>query len=108
MNQRQMERMAKKMGMQMENIDAEEVIIRGTNTDIVISNPHVSRVNVMGQDTFQVTGDISEKSRESYTAEDVEMVKQQTGCTEEDAIEALKKANGDLAEAIMSVKESKA
>jgi len=103
-NQRQIERMAKKMGIQTVNIDASEVIIRGPDKDIVINNPQVSRVNMMGQDTFQVSGEVTEKSHESYTAEDVDMVKTQTGCTEEQAIDALNETNGDLAAAILKIK----
>jgi len=106
-NQRQIEKMAKKMGIQTVPIDAEEVIIRGPGKDIVISNPQVSRVNMMGQDTFQISGDVTERSKEKFTEDDLKMVVEKTSCTEEEAKTALEETNGDLAEAIMKVTESK-
>ncbi|MCK4335848.1 MAG: nascent polypeptide-associated complex protein, partial [Candidatus Aenigmarchaeota archaeon] len=62
-NPKQMERMMKQMGMQMSQIDAEEVIIKTPDKEIVISNPQVSKVKAMGQETFQITGEISERPR---------------------------------------------
>ena len=102
-NPRQMEKMMKKMGIQSVSIDAEEVIIRTPDKDIVVKNPQVSRVNAMGQDTFQISGDVEEKDREGFSAEDVETVMEQAGVSEEEAIAALKETN-DLADAIMKLK----
>ena len=105
---RQLEKMAKRMGIQSTQIDAEEVIIKTRESRIIIRNPQVAKVNMMGQETFQISGDVQERTHEEYTAEDVSMVVNQTGCSEEEAEEALKQAHGDLAEAIMKVKENKA
>ena len=55
-NPKQMEKLMKQMGMQMAHIDAEEVIIRTASKDIVIKEPEVSRINMMGQETFQIAG----------------------------------------------------
>lgn len=107
MNPKQLEKMAKKMGMQMDNIDAIEVIIKTADKEIVISNPQVSKVNMMGQETFQISGDVSEKSKQPFTGDDVVMVVSQTGATEEEAKRALGDTNGDLAEAIMMLKKPK-
>lgn len=103
-NPRQVEKMMKRMGIQSVEIDAEEVVIRTSGKDIVIKNPHVSRVNAMGQDTFQISGDIEERSKEGFSSEDVETVMSQTGVSEEEAKAALKETN-DLAEAIMRLKK---
>ncbi|MFH1445513.1 MAG: nascent polypeptide-associated complex protein [Nanoarchaeota archaeon] len=105
-NPKQLEKMAKRMGIQSEPIDAEEVIIKTSNNDIVISNPQVARVNMMGQDTFQVSGDVSERSREKFSKEDIEMIMEQAGVSEEDAKKAIKET-GDMAEAILKLKKSK-
>ncbi len=89
--------------MRMERVDAEEVIIRTPEKEIVISNPEVSKINVMGQETFQITGEISERLREGVSEEDVEMVAQQAGVSLEEAREILEKTR-DIAEAIMKLK----
>ena len=99
-NPKQMEKAMRQMGMKVENIDAEEVIIKTRGADIIISSPQVSRVNMMGQDTFQISGEISEKPREKFSAEDIRMIMEKTGCSEEEAAQALEET-GDIAEAIL-------
>ena len=103
-NPRQMEKMMKKMGIQSVSIEAEEVVIKTPDKDIVIKNPQVSRVNAMGQDTFQISGDVEEREKEGFSSEDVETVMEQSGASEEEAISALRETN-DLADAIMKLKK---
>ena len=57
---------------------------------------------MMGQETFQITGDISEES--SISEEDIKMVVEQTSVSEEQAKESLEKNNGDIAKTIMELK----
>ena len=102
-NQRQIEKAMKRMGIRAQEIDAEEVIIRTREKDIVISNPSVSRVNMMGQDTFQVSGEVSESER-GVSEEDVRMVASQAGVSEDEARQALTET-GDMAEAILRLKK---
>ncbi len=102
-NPRQMERMMKQMGIQATNIEAEEVVIKTPDKEIVISNPQVSKVKAMGQETFQITGDISERSREGISDEDVEMVAEEAGVSHEEA-KAMLEQTKDIAEAIMRLK----
>jgi nascent polypeptide-associated complex subunit alpha len=103
LNPKQIEKAMKRMGIQATEIDAEEVIIRTESKDIVITNPQVSRVNMMGQDTFQISGEVSE-SEKAVSEEDVQMVASRTGASEEDARKALSET-GDIAEAIMKLKK---
>jgi len=95
----------KQMGMKVTNIDAEEVIIRTVDKEIVISNPQVSKIKIMGQDTFQITGEISERPREDISDEDVDMVADQAGVSREEA-RAMLLETGDIAEAIMRLKKT--
>ena len=60
-NPRKMQQMMKKMGIQQQEIDALEVIIKTKDKQLVFSHPQVSRVNMMGQDTFQIIGEPEEK-----------------------------------------------
>ncbi len=103
-NPRQMEKMMKRMGIQSVSIEAEEVVIKTPEKDIIIRNPQVSRVNAMGQDTFQISGDVEEKEKEGFSSEDVETVMTQADVSEAEAINALKETN-DLADAIMKLKK---
>jgi nascent polypeptide-associated complex subunit alpha len=103
-NPKQLERMAKRMGIQTQTIDAEEVIIKTPDKDIVISNPQVSKINMMGQETFQIMGEISEAPKEKFSAEDIKMIMDQTGASETKAKNTLEQTH-DLAEAILKLKK---
>lgn len=103
-NPKQLEKAMKQMGIQATNIEAEEVVIKTPDKDIVITNPQVSKVKAMGQETFQITGEISERPREGISDEDVEMVAEQTGVSKEQAKEMLEQTK-DIAEAIMRLKK---
>jgi nascent polypeptide-associated complex subunit alpha len=105
-NPKQMERMMKKMGVEAVSIEAEEVIIKTPEKDIIIKNPHVSKVTAMGQDTFQISGDVEEREKEEFDEEDVETVMDQAGVSEEDARKVLSETH-DLAEAILKLKRGK-
>jgi len=109
MNSKQMQQAMKKMGMQQEQIDATEVIIRMPEHDLVFSNPEVSQVNMMGQDTYQIIGDFDVRPRDTaatITQEDLQTIIEQTGVSKEEAKEAIEKTKGDLAEAIMMLHSS--
>ena len=105
MNQKEMQKAMKRLGIKQEEIDAEIVIIKTHDKELVIKNPHVSRVNMMGQETFQITGDISEvdKAEGEINDDDISTVIEQTSCTREEAIGALEECNGNLAEAILKL-----
>lgn len=102
-NPRQMQSMMKKMGIQQVEIPATEVIIKTEDKEIVITNPQVSKVNMMGQMTYQIIGDAHERIKEAeFSEDDIKTVIEQANCTEEQAKTALKKT-GDLAKAILEL-----
>ncbi len=109
----QMKRMMRQMGMQMEEIEAEQVIIKTVGGDIVIDAPNVVVVKAMGQKTYQITGEEKLMSKKAETsaaampAEDVKLVAAQAGVSEDEARSALEKTEGDLAEAIMLLSKKK-
>ncbi len=107
MNPKQMKNMMKQMGMQMTEIEASEVVIKCSDKEIVILNPQVSKVKAMGNETFQIVGDVSERSLEveKFTSEDVKMVAEQGEVSEDAARKALEDTDGDIAEAILKVQE---
>lgn len=106
MNSRQMKQMMKKMGVAQQEIEATEVIIKTADTEYVFENPQVSKVNMMGQNTFQVVGTPVERSLDStpeINDDDVITVMEQTGKSREISKEAIDNAKGDLAEAIINL-----
>lgn len=97
----------KKMGIRQEDIDASEVIIKTPEKNIIIRNPEVSKINMGGQETFQIAGDVSEEAAEpEISKEDLQTVMEQADCSEEEARDALEESRGDLAEAILKLKNS--
>ncbi len=108
-NPRQMQQMMKRMGIQQQEIDdAKQVIIRCRDREIVIDNPSVAKVNMMGQESYQISGEEHERSIDSTPEigqDDIKTVMDQTEADEETARKAIEDASGDLAEAIMSLKK---
>ena len=107
-NPRQMQQMMKKMGVKQEEIPAEEVIIKTREKNLIIRNPNVQKVQMMGQETIQITGDIEEEEQETtpeITEEDIQTVRDATGASREEAKEAIENTEGDLAKAIINLKE---
>ena len=96
----------KRLGIKQEEIDAELVIIKTPEKDLVIKNPKVSKVNMMGQETFQIIGEITEVDKDNkieINDDDMATVMEQTDCTKEEALQALEDSNGNLAEAILKL-----
>ena len=101
LNPKKMQQMMKQMGMDQEEIDASRVIIEKTDGNkTIINNPSVVKISVQGQDTFQISGEVSEEQGNSE--EDIKIIIEKTGCTEEQAKETLKET-GDLADAILKL-----
>lgn len=108
MNARKAAQMMKKMGIQQVEVPATRVIIEGPQKTLVIENPSVSKVNMMGQTTYQVVGEEKEEAADSTPEvgdDDVDTVVEQTGCSSEEAKQKIIEKNGDLAAAIMDLKE---
>ena len=122
MNPRKMQQMMKQMGIDVDELDAEEVVIRTADEEYVFEAPQVTKMDAQGQETFQVVGDYDVREAgaggdatpvESADAadaadegageipeSDVQIVAQRAGASEDAAREALEAADGDLAAAI--------
>lgn len=107
MNPKQMKKMMKRMGVKMDEIPAEVVIIKGLDYEIRIEEPQVVKTIVQGQEMYQVTGKVVSSEIEAAVEideDDIKMVAQQANVSEEDALNALETAKGDIAQAIMDLK----
>lgn len=123
MNPRKMEQMMKQMGIDMDELDAESVIIVTEDEELVFDSPQVTKMDAQGQETYQVVGspDVHqaaagevESGDESDTVDaddadsgeveipddDIELVAERAGVPASKARETLADNDGDLAAAI--------
>jgi nascent polypeptide-associated complex subunit alpha len=104
LNDRNARRMMEKMGINQKEVPGvEEVIIRTTTKDLVISGASVSEVNFQGNRVFQVAGEVEEVEREvkKFSDDDIVLVQQQANVAREKAIAALEQSDGEVAKAIL-------
>jgi nascent polypeptide-associated complex subunit alpha len=116
---RKMEQMMEQMGIDLVDIDAEEVVIRTPDEELVFTDADVQRMDAQGQQTYQVVGDPEPRDRaaggstasdegaedtpdsdDEIPQTDVEIVAQRTDSSEADARDALEAEDGDLAGAV--------
>jgi nascent polypeptide-associated complex subunit alpha len=102
-NPKQLEKAMKKMGIKQEEIEATQVIIKTGDKELIINNPHVLKVNMMGQESLQISGEIEERDVQKYKEEDVKTVMEKAECTDEEARASLDKNDGDIAAAILEL-----
>lgn len=106
MNQRQMQQAMKRMGVNQTEIDAIQVIFRLKDKDMVFEHPQVSKVSMMGQETFQVAGSykiVPHSVKAEISEDDIKTVAEQAGVSHAVAKKAIAEADGDLAQAIMNL-----
>ncbi len=98
-----------KMGMKSTDIDANRVIIECKDRQIIIENPVVTKIEVQGTESFQISGTISEKDNTldiKISQEDIKLVMEKSGVSDKDLAEkALSETQGDIAAAIIKLKE---
>jgi len=105
-NPAQMKAMMKQLGMKQEEVESIRVIIETSDKNIVIEPVNVQKITMQGQESFQITGEVREETREEeIKQEDVELVSEKTGKSKEEAEKALKESGGDMAEAIVKLSE---
>jgi len=102
-NPAKMQGMMKKMGISQTPLNVHRVIFEMKDEKLVIDEPSVIKVVMQGQETYQVSGIAREESMEAYSTEDLQLVIDKTGKSEEEVKEALEESNGDIAEAIINL-----
>ena len=104
MNPAKMQGMMKKMGISQTELPVKKVIFEMDDGNLVIDEPSVVKIVMQGQESYQVSGEAVEESSESFGDEDVAMVVEKTGKSEEEVRAALEESDGDIAEAIIGLK----
>jgi len=99
-----MRQLQRQMTKGMEEIPAEEVIIRTADKEYIFKDPTVTSMEVTGQRTFQVMGEPEVRPLGSSSPEeDIQLVADQTGATADQARAALEACDGEPAEAILKL-----
>lgn len=103
MNPKHMKAMMKKHGINIEEMgDVLEIIIRTSTKTLVFRDAAVTCMNVQGQRTYQIVG-TPEEIEVGVPKEDIILVAEQAGVSEEEARKALEECNGEPAEAIIKL-----
>ncbi len=102
-NPRQMNQMMRRLGISVKNIDnVEKIIIQTDTKEYIFKEAEVTVMDAKGQKTYQIIGNPIIRDRSDDTLkEDIKLVMDQTGKSEEEAKKALEESNGDIAEAIL-------
>ncbi|MFX1501128.1 MAG: nascent polypeptide-associated complex protein [Promethearchaeota archaeon] len=124
---RQMRRRMAQQGIDMEQIDATRVIIEGVEKNLIIEQPEVFLMKQAGQEIYQIIGqgeeispealtiESTETSEEPYFSEELEikptitendimLVAAQANVDKKEAESVLRECNGDIAKAILNLK----
>jgi len=118
---KKLDQMMKQVGINVEELEGvEEVVIKMADAELVFEDASVTIMKTPGSKMYQITGTPVERPKTKSAAEtevvgegvagpepelrilpeDVEIVKEKVGCSEEEARAALTEAKGDLVEAI--------
>jgi len=63
MNDRKMQQMMKQMGIDMQELDAEEVVIKTPEEELVFTDADVQRMDAQGQQTYTIVGEPESRPR---------------------------------------------
>ena len=63
LNPRKMKQMMKQMGIDITEIDAEEIVIRTADEELVFTDAEVQRMDAQGQATYQIVGQPETRER---------------------------------------------
>ena len=88
-NPKQMQAMMKQMGIKQEDLDASKVTIeKNDGSKIIIDNPSVQKINMQGNVSFQISGDLSEENTELFSQDDIRTVMEKTSCSKDEAFDS--------------------
>ena len=106
MDPKKMQAVMKQMGISQTEIDTSKVIIEKTDGKRIIIEPaSVTKINMQGQESFQISGEVREEEGELFSKEEIKTVMEKTGASEKKVKESLEKNKGDLAETILELSE---
>ncbi len=103
---KKMQAMMKQMGIKQDEIEASKVIIEKIDGNrIVIENPSVVKIDMKGQESWQISGEAHEESM-GVSDEDIRLIMEKTNKNYEESKSALEKNDGDIAQTIIELSEN--
>ncbi|MCH7568366.1 MAG: nascent polypeptide-associated complex protein [Nanoarchaeota archaeon] len=100
MNPKKMQGMMKQLGIKQEEVEARRVVIERDEGNIIIENPNVVKIEMQGQESWQITGNVIEEV--GISEEDIKLVMEKTGKSEKEVRKILDETK-DIAEAIVKL-----
>lgn len=113
-NPRELKRRMKQLGIDVEELrEVKSITIEFPDKELIIREPQVVVMKIQDQKIYYVSGGTEEVSSKEVKIElaptisedDIRFVMEQTGASREEAINALKKAGGDIPQAILMLTE---
>jgi len=112
LNPRKMKKMMEQMGIELEELEVEDVVITLANGEkLIFKEVEVTKMDARGQKTYQIVGDPERGGNDQIidnvteiSKEDIEMVMQKSDVDEETARKSIEATEGDLAAAIYRLK----
>ncbi len=102
MSPKKLQQMMKQMGIDVEQLDdVRKITIELSDKDLVFEDATVTIMTAGGTKTYQISGEPVERSK--LNDDDIALVVEQAGVTDDEARHALQESGGDLAEAIMKL-----
>jgi len=103
MSPKKLQQMMKQMGIDVEELEnVERVIIQLSDKELIFEDATVTVMTAQGTKNYQISGEPTERAK--VNDEDVKIVAEQAGVSEDAAREALMTSGGDLADAILKLK----
>jgi NACalpha-BTF3-like transcription factor len=97
--------MAERLGLSIEPLAAEEVLIKQKNKTIRITKPQVMVSSIMGRTVYQIAGEVSEQPQ--VPERKIAAIAKETKADRETILSTLERLNWDVSAALKELKKKK-
>ncbi len=101
---KKIQQMMKKLNLNVRQIEAETVIIKSKDKEIIINKPEIMIADMMGKEVYQITGEVYEKT--PVDENDITLVMDKTGKDRNTVVKKLEELNNDLVKTIKELKQN--
>ena len=101
---KKIQQMMKKLNLNVRQIEAETVVIKAKDKEIIINKPEIMIADMMGKEVYQITGEVYEKT--PVDESDISLVMEKTGKDRNTVARKLEELDNDLAKTIRELKQN--
>ena len=101
---KKIQQMMKKLNLNVRQIEAETVVIKAKDKEIIINKPEIMIADMMGKEVYQITGEVYEKT--PVDESDISLVMEKTGKDRNTVVRKLEELDNDLAKTIRELKQN--